>query len=63
MNRLWSKLTDAIAKKDMDKATEAKSEVEDAQREDAKRRDENNVNWTPRFFEQGKDGLWRALFK
>ncbi len=45
----------------MDAATEAKTAVEDAQRELAKRREERNEGFVPRFFEL-KDGLWKAKF-
>jgi hypothetical protein len=47
----------------MDAATDAKSKVEDAQREEAKKREETGQHWTPRFFEQTKDGLWIAKIK
>jgi len=59
--RLWSKLTKAIHEKNMDAATEAKAAVEDAQRELAKRREERNEGFVPRFFEL-KDGLWQPKF-
>jgi len=57
--RLWSKLTAAIAAKDMEAATEAKAAVEDAQRELAKRREETGEKFVPRFFHQ-RHGLWVA---
>lgn len=60
--RLWSKLTAAIAKKDMEAATEAKATVEDAQRDDTKKRDESNEKFVPRYFEL-RDGLWHAKFR
>lgn len=61
--RLWSKLTDAIGRRDMEAATESKAAVEDAQREDARRREETGEKYIPRFFEQGRDGLWIAKIK
>ena len=57
--RLWSKLTAAIAAKDMEAATESKAAVEDAQRDVAKQRDESGEKHVPRFFEL-RDGLWLA---
>jgi hypothetical protein len=57
LSRLWSDLTSAIANKDMEKATEAKSAVEDAQRELRRKREESSEKHVPRFFEQ-RDGQW-----
>jgi len=57
--RLWSKLTAAIHAKDMEAATEAKAEVEDSQREIARKREASGEKHHPRFFEQ-RDGLWLA---
>jgi len=57
--RLWSKLTTAIANKDMEAAQNAKSAVEDAQRDLAKEREAKGTPYKPRFFEF-KDGLWIA---
>ncbi|KAG8961119.1 hypothetical protein FRC03_005765 [Tulasnella sp. 419] len=56
--RLWSKLTAAIAAKDMEAATTAKCAVEDAQREAARKRIQANGKHVTRFFEQRSDGLW-----
>ncbi|KAG8759622.1 hypothetical protein FRC11_001697 [Ceratobasidium sp. 423] len=56
--RLWTKLTDAIHHKDMEAATDAKSEVENAQREAARKREETGVKHVPRFFEKNKAGQW-----
>lgn len=60
--RLWRDLTSAIQQRDMDKATDAKSAVEDAQREDRKKREEKGEKFVPRFFEL-KDGRWLPKFK
>jgi len=59
--RLWKGLTEAIAAKDMDAATEAKTLVEEAQREVRKKRDESGEKHVPRFFEL-RDGLWVPKF-
>ncbi|KAH8924235.1 Oxysterol-binding protein [Atractiella rhizophila] len=49
--RLWSKVTEAIKKKDMNAATEEKTVIEDRQREEAKAREARGEKFTPRFFE------------
>lgn len=49
--RLWSKVTDAIKKKDLDAATDQKTIIEDGQRERNKEREEKGLKWEPRFFE------------
>jgi oxysterol-binding protein-related protein 8 len=53
--RQWSALTDAIRKRDMEAATDAKTAVEDAQRHDAKIREDEGVEWRPRFFDTTND--------
>ncbi|KIJ60085.1 hypothetical protein HYDPIDRAFT_43494 [Hydnomerulius pinastri MD-312] len=54
---LWQNLTKAIREKDMEAATEAKSAVEDAQRELRRRREESGEKFVPRFFEM-REGRW-----
>ncbi|KAG8744915.1 hypothetical protein FRC10_009285 [Ceratobasidium sp. 414] len=56
--RLWTKLTDAIHHKDMDAATDAKAEVENRQREAARKREETGTKHVPRFFEVNRQGQW-----
>ncbi|KAH9921300.1 Oxysterol-binding protein [Fomitopsis serialis] len=56
--RLWQNLTEAILAKDMNAATEAKTAVEESQRELRRRRDESGQQFVPRFFSQDKDGRW-----
>ena len=48
--RLWAKVTEAIKKNDQDAATDAKSAIEDRQREIAKQREHSGETWKPRFF-------------
>lgn len=60
--RQWRNLTEAILAKNMDAATDAKCAVEDAQREDRKRRDEAGEVFVPRFFEK-RDGRWEPKFQ
>ncbi|KAG6849795.1 hypothetical protein H0H93_005045 [Arthromyces matolae] len=55
--RLWQDLTTAIGRKDMEAATDAKSAVEDAQRERRKRLEETGGKHEPRFFTL-KNGRW-----
>jgi len=57
--RLWSKLTQAIANKDMEAATTAKLEVENAQRDLAREREAKGLVHKQRFFEL-RNGLWQA---
>ncbi|KAF7310411.1 hypothetical protein HMN09_00583100 [Mycena chlorophos] len=59
--RLWVNLTKAIAAKDMEAATDAKSDVENAQRESRKKLDESGAKHVPRFF-QLRDGRWEPKF-
>ncbi|GAA5899702.1 hypothetical protein JCM8208_004539 [Rhodotorula glutinis] len=61
--RLWTKVTAAIKAKDLDAATDAKTEIEDAQREAAREREARGEQWQPRFFKPtGKGGEWRPAF-
>ncbi|KAG5646904.1 hypothetical protein DXG03_001980 [Asterophora parasitica] len=55
--RLWQGLTTAIANKDMEAATDAKSAVEDAQRERRKLMEESGEKHVPRFF-KFEHGRW-----
>lgn len=48
--------------KDMEKATTAKTSVEDAQREQRKRREESGETFVPRFFEN-VNGRWVPKLK
>jgi hypothetical protein len=49
---LWSKVTEGIKEKNLDKATENKSVIEEKQRSLAKEREESGIAWSPRFFLQ-----------
>ncbi|KIY64499.1 Oxysterol-binding protein [Cylindrobasidium torrendii FP15055 ss-10] len=55
--RLWKHLTQAIDEKDMEKATTAKSAVEDAQREQRRVTETSGKDHVSRFFEV-KNGRW-----
>lgn len=60
--RLWSKLTQAIVAKDMEAATEAKTAVEESQRELRRQREESGEHFVPRFFQQDREGRWGPKF-
>ncbi|KAJ7451120.1 hypothetical protein FB451DRAFT_711085 [Mycena latifolia] len=59
--RLWRDLTRAIVAKDMEAATDAKTTVEDAQREQRRKLEESGGKHVPRFFEL-RDGRWVPKF-
>ena len=61
MCRLWKDLTEAINAKSMDAATEAKTRVEETQREERRQREERGEKFVPRFFEQ-RNGRWEPKF-
>lgn len=59
--RLWSKLTTAILCKDMEQATEAKTAVEESQRDLRRQREESGQKYVPRFFVLD-NGRWKPKF-
>jgi len=61
--RLWSKVTSAIKANDIDAATDAKTEIEDAQRESARLRDERGEKFTSKYFKLSEKGEWRPNFQ
>ncbi|KAI5780103.1 hypothetical protein EDC01DRAFT_620859 [Geopyxis carbonaria] len=48
--RLWHPTVSALNKRDQEGATDEKFKVEDRQREEARTREADGVEWTPRFF-------------
>lgn len=48
--RLWSKVTSAILEDDMDTATAEKTSIEDKQREDTRKRQSEQREFTPKYF-------------
>ncbi|CUS14599.1 unnamed protein product [Tuber aestivum] len=48
--KLWKPVTSSLKKRDQDAATEEKFRIEDRQREEARLREADGVEWTPRFF-------------
>lgn len=65
--RLWSHVTEALLKTDFDKASEEKNKIEEAQRTLTKLREDENIDWRPKFFRRGQDDFWyfvdRAILK
>ncbi|CAK5279839.1 unnamed protein product [Mycena citricolor] len=59
--RLWKDLTKAIVDKDMEAATNAKSAVEDAQRNRSKNLEDNGAKHVQRFFEF-RNNRWEPKF-
>ncbi|CAO1613428.1 unnamed protein product [Sympodiomycopsis kandeliae] len=59
--RLWAKVTEGIKEKNLDKATEAKSAIEDAQRRRTKEREESGSSFKPRFFIQKGEKFYPNL--
>jgi hypothetical protein len=48
--KFWSGVTEAINSRQFSRATTLKQELEERQREKAKQRQEQGVEWKPRFF-------------
>ncbi|KAN0061429.1 Oxysterol-binding protein OBPa [Thecaphora frezii] len=59
--RLWSKVTEGIKEKNLDKATENKSAIEEYQRQLVREREEKGESWTPRFFVQRGDKYYPKM--
>jgi oxysterol-binding protein-related protein 8 len=54
--RLWKSVTDALHGRDQKVATEEKSRIEDEQRNEAKRRADEGIDWRPRLFRRVQGG-------
>ncbi|CAI8010195.1 Oxysterol-binding protein-related protein 9 [Geodia barretti] len=48
--RRWQRVTEALFSKDIEEATDAKHELEEKQRADARQRQESGVEWKQQFF-------------
>uniref|UniRef100_A0A1D1XEG0 Oxysterol-binding C23B6.01c n=1 Tax=Anthurium amnicola TaxID=1678845 RepID=A0A1D1XEG0_9ARAE len=48
--RLWSKVTSALIGRNLDLATEEKTLIEDKQRNEAKLREAEGIDWRPKYF-------------
>lgn len=53
--RLWSKVTNALIGRNLDLATEEKTLIEDNQRNEAKLREAEGIDWRPRYFLSDND--------
>ncbi|XP_020710765.1 oxysterol-binding protein-related protein 9 isoform X2 [Athalia rosae] len=56
--KVWREVTAGLRLNDMDRATAAKSSIEQKQRDEARIRKENNVAWQTKLFKETKDGGW-----
>lgn len=56
--RLWQHVTEALLSQDYEKASVEKAKIEDEQRALTKLREDENIEWRPKFFRRGKDGVW-----
>ena len=54
--KLWKIVTDALRERDQKTATAEKSRIEDEQRNEAKRRADEGVDWRPRLFRRVQGG-------
>lgn len=59
--RLWKEVTAGLKYNDIEKATQAKADLEQKQREEAKERKANNVNWETKLFSKTSDENWLFL--
>ncbi|RUS19174.1 hypothetical protein BC937DRAFT_87889 [Endogone sp. FLAS-F59071] len=53
--RLWSKVTTAIHKRDLSAATAEKTRIENNQRSETRAREQEGVEWKPRYFDHIND--------
>jgi hypothetical protein len=56
--RLWKKVTEALRKEDIDAATDAKHELEEKQRADAREREETGTEWKQHHFYSDGEFWW-----
>lgn len=54
--RLWAKTAQAVKERNHELATEEKTKIEEAQREEAAKRINDGVEWHPRLFRPVKGG-------
>jgi len=59
--RFWAEVTDSIVSKDYSRATNAKQEIEERQRQRATDRKNNNKEWHPRFFTEAANDTGRPI--
>jgi oxysterol-binding protein-related protein 8 len=56
--RLWHRVTQAIIRRDQTTATDAKTAIEDRQREETRARDADGVTWHPRYFKRVDESFY-----
>jgi hypothetical protein len=54
--RLWRDVTEAVKQRDQEVATEAKAKIEEMQREEAAKRNSENIDWHPQLFRAVRGG-------
>lgn len=54
--RLWHDTTEAVKRRDQEAATEAKAKIEDRQREEAAKRNNEGIDWHPQLFRRVQGG-------
>lgn len=54
--RLWHEVTEAVKRRDQDVATDAKARIEDRQREEAAKRNNEGIDWHPQLFRRVQGG-------
>jgi hypothetical protein len=59
--KIWQDVTINLKAKQSELATKAKNRIEQKQREEAKYRKENNIEWKTKYFDQIDNGEW--IFK
>lgn len=59
--RLWRPVTEALKIQDFDKASVAKTRIEDDQRALNKLREDDDIQWRPKFFRRGRDDFWHFV--
>lgn len=60
--RLWSKVSQALIKRNLDLATDEKTKIEDLQRKLRSEREHRDEEWTPNFFKLKNDEDWEFVY-
>lgn len=55
LRSLWSKVTSALIGRNLDLASYEKTKIEDNQRDEAKLRENDGIEWRPRYFLREND--------
>jgi hypothetical protein len=54
--KLWHDVCEAVKRKDQNVATDAKAKIEDRQREEAAKRNNDGIDWHPQLFRRVHGG-------